>query len=443
MIQGIRSAGRAFGNQFATTPWLVPMIYTVTSIIVGYALPRLEHHYFPDYSHEMSPGSALAFFSTIGAGMMALTGIVFAIAFVVVQFSSLAYSPRLIVIQSNNRLQLHALGIFFATFIYSVVTLSWIDRAGSGSVPYISSMVVIALLVASMIAFTLLIQSVNDLQIQNVLRTIGGKGRTVIEEMFPRPADDTQPDDLTPVPVSAPLTQTIHYSGEPLVIASFDLPTLLALANAANAVIAIECGVGETLVEGATLFQIYGAGRSLPERDLMRAVRLSVRRTFEQDPKYPIRLLVDVAIKALSPAINDPTTAVQALDQIEDLLRRLGSRQLDAGYATDPQGTLRVTFPVPTWQDYLALSFDEIRQFGAGSIQVVRRLRAALSGLQDALSISSRRQSVSAYLNQLNLAVERSAFDDTDKVNAREEDRQGLGLSRKRKNPTKPSAETG
>ena len=99
----------------------------------------------------------------------------------------------------------------------------------------------------------------------------------------------------------------------------------------------------------------------------MRAVQLAFERTSEQDPKYPIRLLVDVAIKALSPAINDPTTAVQAIDQIEDLLRRLGGHDLDAGYAHDADGVLRLIFPMPTWEDYLVLAFDEIRHCGFGT----------------------------------------------------------------------------
>src|SRR5467141_2460896 len=92
----------------------------------------------------------------------------------------------------------------------------------------------------------------------------------------------------------------------------------------------------------------------------------------------PIRLLVDIAIKALSPAINDPTTAVQAIDQIEDLLRRLGGHDLDAGYARDADGDLRLIFPMPTWEDYLVLAFDEIRHYGSDSVQVMRRLRSAL-----------------------------------------------------------------
>jgi uncharacterized membrane protein len=100
----------------------------------------------------------------------------------------------------------------------------------------------------------------------------------------------------------------------------------------------------------------------------MRAVHLDRERTFEQDPKYPIRILVDIAIKALSPAINDPTTAVQTIDQIEDLLRRLGECDLDAGYASDANGIVRLIFPMPTWEDYLTLAFDEIRQYGVTSV---------------------------------------------------------------------------
>ena len=158
-----------------------------------------------------------------------------------------------------------------------------------------------------------------------------------------------------------------------------------------------------------------------------------MQRTFEQDPKYPIRLLVDVAIKALSPAINDPTTAVQAIDQIEDLLKRLGRRELQAGYACDEVGELRVIFPTPTWEDYLTLAFDEIRQYGATSVQVMRRLRSTLFDLAEAVPVLERRLAVQRYIEHLNLLVERHIADLQDQQMAMQEDRQGLGLSRKRK----------
>ena len=194
----------------------------------------------------------------------------------------------------------------------------------------------------------------------------------------------------------------------------------------------MRCGVGDTLVEDTLHLQIHGAEDKLPEEELMRAIHLSRQRTFEQDPKYPIQILVDVAIKALSPAINDPTTAVQAIDQIEDLLRRLGRCELDAGHAADAQGVVRLIFPMPTWEDYVTLAFDEIRQYGVTSVQVMRRLRAALAGLIKSLPSPERVDVVRRYLKHLDLVIERSLLNSEDRVMARQEDRQGLGLSRRR-----------
>ena len=199
--------------------------------------------------------------------------------------------------------------------------------------------------------------------------------------------------------------------------------------------IVMECAVGDTLIENTPLLRVYGGRRPLVEARLRQAIEVARERTFEQDPKYPLRLLVDIAIKALSPAINDPTTAVQALDQIEDLLHRLGRRALDAGCANDHQGQLRLVFPTPTWEDYLTLAFDEIRQYGAGSVQVMRRLRSALLGLLESVTEAERKEAVQQYLHHLNVVVEHSVLDAEDQVMALQEDRQGLGLSRWRAEP--------
>jgi len=310
----------------------------------------------------------------------------------------------------------------------------WTDRGGSGRVPLFSTLLVGILLIVSMTAFTRLVQSLNDLQIHNVLQVIGTRGRSVIRTMFPLIADNTRVSrEEIEVPVNlGPPTQTLTHSGEPRAITRFDLERLVRVAQAADAVVAIECGVGDTVVEDTVLLRVYGTTRKLPQQALTRAIHLATSRSFEQDPKYAIRLLVDIAIRALSPAVNDPTTAVQALDQIEDLLRRLGCRQLEAGYARDAAGRIRVIFPVPTWKDYLALAFDEIRQFGAASIQVDRRLRAALVGLYDTIAVDQRRAAVQQYLDHLNLGIGQSGFDDQDRAAAQQEDRQGLGLSRGR-----------
>jgi uncharacterized membrane protein len=156
---------------------------------------------------------------------------------------------------------------------------------------------------------------------------------------------------------------------------------------------------------------------------------LGAERTFEQDPKYAIRLLVDVAIKALSAAINDPTTAVQALDQIEDLLMRLSRRSLTAGRSRDARGKIRLVFPVPSWEDFLVLAFDEIRFYGASSIQVMRRMRALLQNLIEHVP-PERRAAVERYQERVDKGIRRAFEDLEDRKDALEVDRQGLGLAR-------------
>jgi uncharacterized membrane protein len=421
----------------ATPPWLIPILYAAASVGCSLVPPRFENAYLPSNEFGVSVSSAQAFLSATASGMIALTGIVFAIAFVMVQFSAIAYSPRLALWFARDQVLFHSLGIFVATFIYSLATLAWVDRNGSGTVPMLSVLMVAVLLIVSMLLFSWLIQRLRDLQIVNVLQQIGDKGRLVIHEMFLRL--DERPDlewkggsgALDEVGL-APVTQTVKYSGEPRAIAKFDIEALVRQARQAQAIIVMTCAVGDTLVDDTLMLRVHGAKTSLSERELMGAIDLARERTFEQDPKYPIRLLVDIAIKALSPAINDPTTAVQAMDQIEDLLRRLGRRDLDAGHARDSDGVFRLIFPMPTWEDYLALAFDEIRQFGATSVQVMRRLRSALAGLMESTTIPARSEAAQRYIKHLDLAIDHSMLDAQDQTMARHEDRQGLGLSRKR-----------
>lgn len=418
--------------------WLIPMAYVTASAIGGMILPRIEQAYLTSYTISISVASAQAYLATAASGTMAITGIVFAMAFVMVQFSAIAYSPRLVLWFARDPTLFHSLGAFAATFVYALFTLAWVDRGGSGNVPLFSTLLVAIMLVVSMLLFSRLVQRLTDLQITSVLRLIGDKGRRVIQELFPE-AENGRTNCMKQRPPTSfdtqlgPITQKLHYSGDPRTIAKFDVGTLVRLAERINGVIAMDCAVGDTLVLGSPVLHIY-CGQSLAsEALLMRALYLGRERTFEQDPKYPLRVLVDIAIKALSPAINDPTTAVQTLDQIEDLLRRLGSRKLDTGFVPDESGKLRLIFPMPTWEDYLTLAFDEIRQYGATSVQVMRRLRSILIELIDALPDAGRTEAVQKYLAHLDLTVELSDLDAEDRLVARQEDRQGLGLARHRR----------
>src|SRR6185503_7931637 len=226
-----------------------------------------------------------------------------------------------------------------------------------------------------------------------------------------------------------PVRQAMIHHGEPMAIAAYDVQALVALAQKAGGLIALPFAVGDVVIEGECFLKLLGGHMSLPQSDLLGAVHLELERTFEQDPKYAVRLLVDIAIRALSPAVNDPTTAVQALDQIVDLLRRLGSSRLRIGRVSDEKGALRLTFPTPAWEDYLSLAFDEIRIYGATSLQVMRRLRTGLHDLESEIP-PARQTAVRHYIAHLDAAIKTSIPDAEDQMEALQRDRQGLGISR-------------
>jgi uncharacterized membrane protein len=414
--------------------WIVPMIYVIASAAAGLVLPRIELAYLTGYTVGLSVASAQAALSAAASGMMALTGIIFALSLVMIQFSAIAYSPRLVSWFARDRMLYHSLGVFAATFTYAFFTLAFVDRDGSGEVPPLSIWAVGILLIVSMFLFALLVRQVHGLQITKVLQFIGDKGRDVIgqmhqqfEEQRVEPGTDL---DTLQADRFGPISQTVAYSGKPKAITSVDVDALVHSARRAGAVIVMTCAVGDTLTHGSIIFRVHGGAGGLAETELMRALQLGDERTFEQDPKYPLRLLVDIAIKALSPAINDPTTAVQAIDQIEDLLNRLGRHDLHSRVAKDSNGVARLVVPMPTWEDYLALAFDEIRQFGDKSIQVMRRLRAALTSLS-ASTTPARVHAVQQYLEQLDQTVIKSTLHAADKAKGLEEDRQGLGISQR------------
>jgi uncharacterized membrane protein len=313
------------------------MMYAVVTVVLGVFFPRLEYHYLSSYHHGMTVSAATAAFSAVASGMLALTAIVFSLAFVMVQFSSSAYSPRLVLWLSRDPIIWHAMGIFTATFLFALVALGWVDRNGSGHVPFFSTWAVIILLVASVLVLARLVQRLTILQVTEVLYYVSQRGQQVIHEVYP-PLATTEitrqglVEPSNPGTPHLPVTQIVTHTGAPMVIAAYNVPALVSLATQAGGVIVMTYAVGDTLLEGDTLLTVSGGHLMLSEAALSRAVELKRERTFAQDPKYALRLLVDIAIKALSPAINDPTTAVQTLDHIEDLLRRLGERHLAVGH---------------------------------------------------------------------------------------------------------------
>ncbi len=415
--------------------WGIPLAYVGVTLTVGMAIPRVEHHLFPHLVSTMSPSAAMGICSAIASGMIALTGIVFSLAFIMVQFSATAYSPRLVLWVARDSVVSHALGVFSATFLYALIMLAWVDRSATGSVPFVSGWLVFVLLLASMGLFVALIERVGLLQVNRMLILISGQGRKAVNDLYPQRgsgADTTKATELH----GKSVTQTLTYLGEPQVIQAVRVADLIEQARQADAVIELVAAVGDTVLELTPLMRVYEARSALDEKRLKSCVETGDERTFEQDPKFALRLLVDIAIKALSSAINDPTTAVQALDQIEDLLIRLGRRHLENGVYHDAQGVLRLVVPFPTWEDFLRLALDETLFCGGNSVQVMRRMKALIQNLLTVLP-AERHAALKHWDKRLQGTIDRAFEDAEEKKDASVADRQGLGISQEQANPQK------
>ena len=407
------------------TTWAIPAIYAASAVVAGLTFSRIERYLLPDLVSTLSVSAATAVYSAVASGMIALTGIVFSLVFVMVQFSATAYSPRLVIWIARDPIMSHALGVFVATFLYAIAALAGIDRGASGKVPFISGWLVIGLLVASVALFISLVQRITLLQVNRMLVFTGDQGRQVIDTTYPLTQAAIAVDVLDQYR-TLPKTQSVIHNGRPRSIQALDLVKLVKLAETSRGVIECALAIGDTVIDSMPLFHIYGFSRPIDEHVLRKAIALGAERTFEQDPKYAIRLLVDIAIRALSPAINDPTTAVQALDQIQDLLVRLSQRRFESGAFFDSGGKLRVVVPFATWEDLLGLAFEEICACGAGSMQVMRRMNALLIDLESCVT-EERRPAIIFWQSRLKASIARSFASTEERAAALAADRQGLG----------------
>jgi uncharacterized membrane protein len=423
-----RPVRRRKPGRLRRTRWPAAAAEVAVAIAAGLILPRLETHYRWNDGISYDVGTAQATLGAIAAGMITLTGFVLTAVTLIVQTVQ-NQSPRLMRMVDRTDKTPILFGTFTATFTFALVVLSQVRE---NAVPDVSVLVSLLLLLVSVgLLLRMLATFRTTLTTGGLARAVGHELREVIEIMYPARFD---PDASAAAALAqgkplAASTWLIRHVGVPGVFQAFDEPAVVALAAGTGTEIRFLPGVGDFLPSGARL--AAGTGPAPDAVKLRRLVRVGHLRTMEQDPAYGVRLLVDIALRALSPAVNDPTSAVQALDQLDDVLHRLARRSLGDGRLLDDSGRVLVRFPAPRWDAFVALAIDEIIVYGAGSIQVTRRLRALLDDLM-ASAPPSRRPPVSARIATLQRAIRGALADETIAAEAMEPDHQGIGSPRAR-----------
>ena len=243
---------------------------------------------------------------------------------------------------------------------------------------------------ASVVAFLFLIDyAARLLRPVSILWRVGEEGLAVIESVYPKSIRDTDPLPVRHAQLGAP-DRIVSHQGTSAIVLAVNLEALVAEANRVDGVIEVVPRVGDFVAVGEPVFLLHGGSGAFDERKLRGSIAFGPERTIEQDSTFAFRVIVDIAIRALSKAINDPTTAVLAIDQLHRLLRTVGRRHLHDEQIMDDAGRLRVIFPTPNWGDFVQLAFREIRLYGAENFQIARRLRAMIDNLMKTLPESRR-----------------------------------------------------
>lgn len=372
----------------------------------------------------MGRDQLIAFLTSVATGMMTFTGVVLSLLFVMLELGATGYSPRIVSSWVKDPRIANATGVFTGTFAYSLMALRAIGLVQGSRSCALTIYVAFGWLLASLWMLTRLAKVFAEHDHTYVLRMLGQHGSEAIDWVYTiasSKAGGAHADEL-PENEGVPLQVFVH-EGPPLYIVRIHVPRLVALARARGALIRIPFAQGDAVTAGATLAVVHGA--PIPFRYLRGLIELGVERELRADPKYALRLLVDVALRALSSSTNDPTTAVQALDQIEALLVKLGNLDLEIGRVRDGAGELRLVYDATTWEEYLELALAEIQYYGAASLQTERRLVALFAFLRDHLP-PSRRAAVERLAEQ-HRAVVAQALRGPSLIITLRGDRQGLG----------------
>ena len=312
-----------------------------------------------------------------------LTFIVFTFGslLVAIQIAGGQLTPRIIsaTLLGDNAIR-YTVGLFIFTLLFATGALARLETSPRPAAAVVASV----LGFCSIAAFLYLIDyAARLLRPVSILWRVGEDGNTVIASVYPEEARQST-EERTVGQSYGSVDRTILHRGRAGIIIAVNLAALVAWARESNLLLELVPRVGDFVGPRDPLFRVYGTG-TIDERRLLGAVAFGPERTLEQDPTFPFRIVVDIAIKALSKAINDPTTAVLAIDQLERLLREVGKRHLHDEELRDHSGRRRVIYRTPDWQDFVQLSFSEIRFYGAENFQVSRRLRAMIDSLLNTL----------------------------------------------------------
>lgn len=366
--------------------WTLPAALAVAAVALGVLMPELDRS-LRQWALWVFPGGADAArgaLTTIASVTISTVGVVFSITMVVLQLASSQFTPRVLGPFLQNRIVQATFGLFIATFVFSLTVLRSVltdDDGQSGFVPRVSVSFAFLLVLGCVGLFLAFIRSITDsIRVSTVMSRIGDRTMALIDKVMPGDDEPAPPATWSPAP-GTPRTRlpVNHGHGH---VDEIDLPRLVRVARAQEGVLVLEKPLGAFVTDGQLLATFWGASwddeASAP---VNRSFRLVSERTLRQDITFGFRQLIDIADRALSPGVNDPTTATEVVNELHRLLRPLVQRVAPSPYVADEDGVVRVVASLPDPGTLLRLSVEEIAHYGRDAKQVPERLASMLDDL--------------------------------------------------------------
>ena len=376
--------------------WFMPALWVVVCGAVAFGLVALDHA-APEISASVplvfggGPESARGLLSSIASSMITVVGVVFSITIVALQLASSQYSPRVLRNFMRDRVSQVVLGSFIGAFVYSVLVLRTVRSGDEEGAEFVPALAVTGAVLLAIVAIGMLVlfihHSASRMQVSQIVAAVAEDALAEIDREAREDsrrgsrgatgAPQGEPDTVVPADASGYLQY-------------IDLDALIGLAERHGVVVRIEVPAGGWVQRHAPLFSVWGnAGADLREQ-LLASITVASQRVVYQDPEFAVQQLVDIAVKALSPGINDPTTAINALHRITDVLVAIGRRDPPRAAHTGADGALRLIVPERDFAALLRTGFREISHFGAGQPRVRGAIRKALALLEATVSATSR-----------------------------------------------------
>ncbi|MFH0998492.1 MAG: DUF2254 domain-containing protein [Pseudomonadota bacterium] len=383
--------------------WFVPAVMVLDAVVLATVLitvdAAVDLHVVERWPLVFGAGAAGArgLLMAVAGSMITVAGVVFSITLVALSLTSSQYTSRVIRNFMRDRVNQVVLGVFVGIFAYCLVVLRTIRGGDEGT--FVPTLAVLGGLILAFVGIAFLIYFIHhismSIQASSIIARAAQETIAAVDQLFPEEVgeDEDGDDNLRASLANQPwFAVTVRKTGY---IENIDINVLLEVARKLGTILQMECGIGEFVIEGAPLVSVINPDGLDEETvvELNAAYVISRQRTVETDAAFGIRQIVDIAMKALSPGINDTTTAVMCVDYLAAILVRLASRRIATSHRFD-QGELRVLARGPRFESLLSEAFDQIRQNAIGNVAVISRMLSALQTIASLTADPSRRQAL-------------------------------------------------